>query len=79
MNRVVVDEGLLTKLYGLKGKLEFCDATGRTLGHFLPVEETTTPLPESDGCPYTADELQRFQQETGGRPLSEIWKSLRQS
>jgi hypothetical protein len=79
MTRVIADEALLAKLHGLKEKVEVCDPAGRTLGHFLPVEGAASWLPEADGCPYTTEELQRFQQETGGRPLSEIWKSLRPS
>jgi len=33
--------------------------------------------PPQDHCPYTPDELaQIFQDETGGVPLSEIWRKL---
>jgi hypothetical protein len=54
---------------------ELCDPSGRVLGHFVPVAE-----PERHGamgeCPYPDEELARMRAETGGRPLTEIWKSL---
>jgi hypothetical protein len=30
----------------------------------------------SDECPYTPDQLEAMRGEQGGRPLSEVWKSL---
>ncbi len=71
MTRVVVDEVMRARLAGLTGPVELCDESGHVLGRYLP------GLPaEADGCPYSAEELRRFQQETGGRPLADIWKDL---
>lgn len=38
-------------------------------------ERLFVPPPE-DHCPYTPTELARMFQETGGVPLSEIWRKL---
>jgi hypothetical protein len=38
--------------------------------------ERTYGLKPEDNCPYTAKELEQMFQETGGVPLSEIWRKL---
>ncbi len=35
MTRLLVDPSLRARLHNLDGELEFCDETGRTLGHYL--------------------------------------------
>jgi hypothetical protein len=75
MVSVVIDEALRSRLGGLKQQVAFLDESGQVLGHFVPAVEAH---PE-DGCPYTPEELARFQKETGGRPLRAIWQSLGQS
>lgn len=75
MTKLVVDEPLRTKLVGLTVPVELCDPSGRTLGHFVPQNVSGLPHP-SDECPYSEEELLQMQQETGGRPLAEIWKDL---
>jgi hypothetical protein len=76
MTRVVVDDVMRARLGGLTDQVELCDESGRVLGHFIPREGVPGLPAGADGCPYTAEELRRFQQETGGRPLAEIWKDL---
>jgi hypothetical protein len=76
MHKVVVDPDLRAKLGGLADQVELCDESGQTFGHFLPADKYLQLVLASDGCPYTQEELARFQQETGGRPLAEIWQSL---
>jgi len=39
MQKIVLDETLKARLNGLNEHLEFQDATGRTVGHFLPDDE----------------------------------------
>ena len=73
MNRITVDDQLKTRLDGLAQPVEVVDKSGRRLGHFVPTAATTA----SDDCPYGSEELERMRGEEGGRPLSEIWKSLR--
>src|SRR5262245_27916506 len=80
MSQIVVDEALRMRLNGLGEELTFCDESGTILGHFIPVandKKKNRPimLPQ-DQCPYTPEELERMRNETGGRPLHEIWKSL---
>ena len=79
MSQIVVDEALRARLNGLGEELTFCDESGTILGHFIPVangkKNRTLMLPQ-DQCPYTPEELERMRNETGGRPLHEIWKSL---
>ncbi|MCO6457903.1 MAG: hypothetical protein J5I93_21580 [Pirellulaceae bacterium] len=72
MNRITVGESLTHQLESLAGPVELVDESGRSLGHFVPRQTEGT----SDNCPLTEDELRAMRAEQGGRPLSEIWKSL---
>jgi len=42
LNRITVNEGLLTQLGGFTQLVELCDAKGHTVGHFVPVEEDSS-------------------------------------
>jgi hypothetical protein len=76
MSHITIDADLLARLNGLGEPLEFRNESGRVLGHFIPaLKPAVQPHPE-DGCPYTAEELQRMRNEKGGRPLAEIWREL---
>jgi hypothetical protein len=72
MIRITVGRPLTDQLEGLAVPVEVVDETGRPLGHFVPRLATTA----SNECPYTPDQLEAMRGENGGRPLSEIWKSL---
>ena len=72
MHRITIDDALRAQLDGWSVAVEICDASGRTLGQFVPA----SPVRDSDNCPYDAEELARMQHEEGGRTLPEIWKSL---
>ncbi len=72
MDRITVDDSLKTRLDALACPVEVVDKTGQRLGHFVPAGTTTA----ADDCPYSAKELEQMRAEEGGRPLSEIWKSL---
>ncbi len=76
MTKVIVDQSLRSKLNGLDEQVEFCDESGRTVGHFLPDALYKKLLNSSDQCPYTEEELRRHMEEPGGRPLAEIWQRL---
>lgn len=88
MTRIVVDELMRARLAGLSDQVELCDESGHVLGRFIPGIEVRdesgralgrflpAPSADADGCPYSAEELRRFQQETGGRPLADVWKDL---
>ncbi|MFV2067939.1 MAG: hypothetical protein ACC645_13280 [Pirellulales bacterium] len=73
MNRITVNDALRSQLDGIDQPVEVCDAAGQTLGHFVP----TAAYDAFDGCPYSTDQLDRMRGEESGRPLAEIWKSLR--
>jgi hypothetical protein len=77
MTRVTVTELVSDALNQFTEPVELCDPSGRTLGRFVPVG--SFQLKESDQCPYSADELDRARNATGGRPLAEIWKDLGRS
>lgn len=76
MGKVILDESLKSRLNGLDKQLEFCDETGRTLGQFLPQELYSDLLVGWSKTWISDEELERLQQETGGRPLADIWKDL---
>jgi hypothetical protein len=76
MTQVFIDRATLGRLNGLKEQSEFRDESGNLLGHFVPARKGSVELLPTDGCPYTPEELERMRNETGGRTLSEIWKSL---
>ena len=76
MSQVTIDGALLARLNGLTEQTEFRDESGRLLGHFVPVKKGPVKVLPTDGCPYTSEELERMRNQTGGRKLSEIWKSL---
>jgi hypothetical protein len=78
MTQIVIDELLRSKLNGCQEEVAFVDDKGQPLGHFVPegmYRKLLYAWAESQ-CPYSKEELDRFKKETGGRPLSEIWKSL---
>jgi hypothetical protein len=72
MNRITVGQALTTQLEDLVVPVEVVDETGRPLGHFVPRLATVA----SDDCPYSTEELDDMRAEQGGRPLSQIWRSL---
>jgi hypothetical protein len=78
MTRIVVDTDLLTRLHGLSERLEFVDASGRSLGVFEP-SPSVQPGQGVDGSPFTREQLEVFRKQRTGRPLADILKDLEQS
>ncbi len=76
MTKIIVDDALRNQLDGFDAPVEFRDQSGRTLGHFVPVSAFRKHQLALDECPYSEEELARMEQETDGRTLAEIWKSL---
>jgi hypothetical protein len=76
MSKVIVDEVLRSTLEMCAAPVELCDQSGRLLGHFVPVGLTGPISRPADGCPHSEAELQVLRNQTGSRPLAEIWKSL---
>jgi hypothetical protein len=79
MNKVIVDPELRSKLHNLVEEVELCDENERTLGYFLPAEAYEELQHVFIDMPFTPEEMKRRREETGGRSLAEIWKSLRQT
>ena len=78
MNKVTVGEALRTQLPSLDGRIEFCDESGKTLGHFLPEDVYKELLRAWAGASISEEEIERRRREPRGRTLAEIWKSLGQ-
>jgi hypothetical protein len=78
MGKVILDAELRTRLNGLNEPLEVCDESGRTVGHFLPLEtfDDLYYAALAAESPHSKEELRRRHRETGGRSLKEIWTSL---
>jgi hypothetical protein len=76
MSAIVLDDDLKAKLNGLKETVEVQDATGRSVGHFVPHEEYVRLVYAWAKAEASDEELDRVRKETGGRTLSEIWKRL---
>jgi len=73
MERITVHEPMKGQLDALAQLAELVDDSGTPLGHFVPA---TVPS-ASDQCPYSPAELAQMHEEQGGRPLRDIWESLR--
>lgn len=74
MIKIVLDRSALEKLGHAHEQVELCDESGRVLGYFVPARRTTV-YPEGV-VPYTDEELTRFEQEPGARPLADILAEL---
>ena len=76
MNRILIDETLLSRLNDLNSQLEFCDETGRTLGYFVPTPERDRSLYEWARQEFTDEEIERARREAGGLTIDEVRKGL---
>ena len=76
MSQVIVDDTMRARFDSYKTPVDICDRTGRVLGKFVPAQSPEKISAPADGCPYTEEQLDTMRKETGGRSLSEIWKSL---
>lgn len=74
MSVIVVDEPLQHELESLTAPAELRDRQGRLLGRFSPVLIGREARRATDNCPYSDDELDAMQNESGGRTLAEIKK-----
>jgi len=74
MTKVILDQETLAKLHHLRERLEVCDESGSTLGYFNPVVNRS--LYEGVQVSFSEDELNRFEQEPGGRSLADILADL---
>jgi len=75
MSYVVIDRNTRQKLLNLTEPAELRDEEGQVLGHFIPPRPDIITAEEGE-CPYSDAEIEQLRQQTGGRPLREIWKDL---
>ena len=74
MTRVTIDEAVLTRFGQLDSFLELCDASGRVVGYFTPVDDRSQY--KGVDCPEDDDELDRRSREESERPLDEMLRDL---
>jgi hypothetical protein len=70
MTRLTLDADTLSKLRHLTEPMEVYDESGRHLGYITPSPYRTVEVP------FTEEELDRREQEPGGRALAEILADL---
>ncbi len=76
MTRITLDPQMRAKLNGLQEQLEVCDESGKTLGLFVPLELYKKLLYASLTIPFSEQEIERRQKETGGCSLEEFWQKM---
>src|SRR5437763_16216091 len=76
MDKITLDDNLRSKLNGLTSPIPVCDEAGQVIGHFLPDDYYKKLVYSWLKTHHTDEELEEDLQQTGGRPLAEIWKSL---
>jgi len=76
MTKVELDASVRARLHDLHELLEVCDESGRTLGYFHPIMPSTKAGDVKVQSPFSEEELQRRQQQPGGRPLKQILEDL---
>jgi hypothetical protein len=76
MDRITLDDNLRTKLNGLSSPVAVCDESGQVIGHFLSDDYYKKLMYAWLKSQHTDEELEKDLEQTGGRPLAEIWKSL---
>lgn len=79
MSRLIVSDAFSNQLDRITLPVELCDQSGKALGHFVPSGFSWNDVLAGDGCPYTTEDLASMRQESGGRSLGEIWRSLGRS
>jgi hypothetical protein len=79
MSKVIVDDDLRSKLNGLNETIEFCEPSGKTVGHFLPHDEYLQLVYAWEKSTMSIDELKRRAAEPGGMKLADFWKKMGRS
>ena len=74
MTPLVLDRESLAKLDEVNYRVAICDESGRTLGYFQPIVDRAAY--QSVIVPFSNEQLNRFEQESGERTLGEILTEL---
>lgn len=72
MTRIFLDAKTVAELHNLNEVLEVCDESGQTRGFFHPSK------PDQQRSPFTREQLEEFQKQRTGRPLTEVMRDLEQ-
>jgi hypothetical protein len=81
MSRVIVDDAsTVANLTSVQGRTEICDASGRVLGLFVRAASSPQAVYRGAKSPFSKEELERIYREEAkdAKPLSELWKRLRE-
>jgi len=76
MEQITVEASLGEKLISLGRQVVLCDASGRALGFFSPLD---SPTPVADLClepPLSIAETEELRKNRTGKPLAEILRQL---
>jgi hypothetical protein len=76
MDKITLDDQLCAKLNGLTTSVLACDESGQIIGHFLSDGFYKKLMYAWLKSQHTDEELEEDRQQTGGRPLAEIWRDL---
>jgi hypothetical protein len=76
VDKVTLDDDLRAKLNGLNEEVEFCEASGETVGYYVPRQQFLRMLVDISKAQVSDEELERRANEPGGSTLAEIWKRL---
>jgi hypothetical protein len=74
MTRLLLDAELAGRLGGATEHLQLCDPSGKFLGIFVPAPPRD--LYRAESVPFTEEELDAAEKETGGRSLAAILADL---
>ncbi len=74
MTKLVIDSLMESQLRGKRDSLELVNGAGRLIGYFTPVDLQLESMPTE--VPFSASQLDRREQESGGRSLAEIMADL---
>jgi hypothetical protein len=78
MGRVVLTPALEAAFDGFQNPMEVCNAQGKAVGLFLPLDSYKKLLGKLE-IPYSKEELDRRRHEKGGSSLPEFWQTVGQS
>ena len=76
MTRVVIDTGFFSKLADIRETALLCDASGRAIGYFEPLEPPTGKGEDGTESPFTDEDIERFRQQRSGSPLRDVVKAM---
>lgn len=77
MSKIMLEPSLREQLAALREPVEFCNAQGETVGHYLPVPAFQKMLYALAKSQVSDEGIAQLRTQTGGRTLQEILKSLR--